>query len=98
VKLTVTQEDINNGRPVSAKYCALALALNRELDLDTSSRFASVGIDEAFILGDLEAALTQCIFTLPEAATEFIHRFDSGLKVVPAEFELTRVFGEECPE
>lgn len=75
MKITVTAEDIEKGKPAAAEQCALALAcrraglVNASVDNDT--------ID--FWLGSAQ---------LPASAQLFIEMFDGGLEVEPFEFEL----------
>lgn len=76
-QVTVTAEDIANGRPCEPCLCPLAIAIER-----ATGRAVNVETDEVGIIG---TPLAAC---LPDAAQAFIARFDGVLPVEPFEFEI----------
>jgi hypothetical protein len=75
MKISVTQEHINNGLPRSPFCCPIALACEE-------AGIEGPGVDNRYIDGiDFHAAL-------PPAASEFIENFDALRTVAPFEFEI----------
>jgi hypothetical protein len=80
VRIRVTQEDIDRGARTAPTACPIALAVRRALpELDQprvcSRRIYPDGAINADVL-------------LPQAAQDFIDRYDNALAVEPFEFEL----------
>ncbi len=76
MKITVTQQDIDKGRPGSHVACPLALAIQRVYPrkrIGVSGSLARVG---------------RYSYTLPEVASEFVFRVDRHQGVKPFEFDL----------
>lgn len=67
MKIFVTQEDVDNGIPVSSVACPVSLALQR-------AGFPEVRVGKYSILLDDH----QCIDT-PDAVVDFIESFDHGV-------------------
>jgi hypothetical protein len=80
MKISVTREDIRNGKPGKPSECMVALALKRELGIS----YASVGFREAKILIDGDYAK----FYLPKKVEKKIRFWDKFNFVFPFSFEL----------
>ena len=78
MRITVTQEHIDNGVPVDSLKCPLALAIREA----TKNNVWSVGVASVFS-GNKGFGIV-----LPKSAREFRHRFDSNLVVQPFEFDI----------
>lgn len=76
MKITVTQNDIDNGRIGQPESCALALAIGR-----AAGHTSSVGFTSVMIEGE--------VYSLPKIAEDFRRDFDSYKKVEPIEFEIS---------
>lgn len=76
MKIHVTQDHINNGRPY-CHTCPIALALNERVPIPgewfVTSSFAQSGLHSA-------------PHSLPRSAQRFIRRFDNGKHVEPFNF------------
>lgn len=83
MKVTVTQEHIDQGIIKSAHQCPIAQALKAK-----NKRSVIVGPDQFSFLGHnpLEPWLQVDHYTLPKIAQKFIRQFDSGILVQPFEF------------
>lgn len=81
IKVTVTQDDINNGHSVSASACPVAKAINRACD---HRLYASVTYDKLY----LRAPTGTVGFAAPKRVHDFVIKFDKGLKVHPFSFTL----------
>ena len=83
MRIEVTQDDIDAGRPNNNLSCPLALAISRAAD-----KPASVGqcSGRTFQAGNVHA--TDRRFWLPAMATLFVREFDAGKQVSPFDFEL----------
>ena len=82
VKVTVTEEDIKNGKKQSRKYCPIGLALSREI----GTFDVSVGTDQIqFCIWSVEERSSAAT---PPKAVRFIKMFDDGKTVKPTVFEL----------
>lgn len=81
--IKVTQEDINNGRPLKSCECPVALACKRALNVD------KVYIDgySVTIYSD-DHLYYVAEYKLPYNAAEFIEDFDGDHAIAPFEFEL----------
>jgi hypothetical protein len=86
MKIKVTREDINLGRPNSSYFCPLAYAVGR-LFHDCRVIVGSSEIN-LFILRD-GVEFPNKAFKLPLKAKEFIKKFDNEEYVEPFEFELS---------
>lgn len=82
MKITVTQDHINNGKKVNPASCPIALAV-KELGYS----FVSVGNTKCHFGQVIDAGYRT--FLLPEEAVEFVHAFDYNWPVNPFEFEMT---------
>jgi hypothetical protein len=80
MKISVTREDIRNGKPGKPSECMVALALKRELGIC----YASVGHREAKIL--IDGQYTQLY--LPTRVEKKIRFWDGFHFVLPFSFEL----------
>ena len=80
MKIEVTQEDIANGIKNSCINCPVARALNR-----VGFRNANVGYNK----GWEHYGLSMKFFRVPKELSSFIDKFDRGLPVEPASFEIT---------
>lgn len=80
MKIYVTQEDINNGTPVSAYSCPIALAIKKALPNYTpcvmSDSIKLVSMDDFSSIAN------------PESVRRFISRFDNSKPVKPFNFIL----------
>ena len=76
MKISVTQEDIEQGQRENCNYCPVALAIKRVVKpWDMAVGTSTCGINAHS-------------YTLPTVAMMFIDSFDKGLPVQPFEFEL----------
>ena len=82
MRVEVTQEDIDNGRPGIPGLCALALAMSRHL---AAGEQAIVGPYMAFVRKDEKYIRS---YLLSPAAVEFVRNFDYRQPVKPQAFEL----------
>lgn len=80
MKISVTREDIRNGKPGKPTQCMVALALKRELGIS----YASVGYREAKIL--IDGQYTKLY--LPRRVEKKIRFWDGFRFVFPFSFEL----------
>ncbi len=79
IKLSVTQQDIDEGEKASCTKCPVALALQRALGRQDDAAMVGMGMVNLFIDGNSHK--------VPDAVRDFVRSFDSGDKVEP--FELT---------
>lgn len=82
IRISVTANDIKNGRYNSCRLCPIALSLSRRIKSECQ-----------ILIGRTKCAgwLTETkefIIKLPPKAIEFIDRFDSWRKVNPMTFEI----------
>lgn len=77
VRVIVTQEDIDLGKPYDSWHCPIARALWRAI-----GRKCAVGTDDFRLPGTCGPV------PLPNSAHEFINRFDDHEHVEPFEFEI----------
>jgi hypothetical protein len=80
MKISVTQEDINQGKHQSCRECVVALAAKRAFP----GRTPNVGYDSMSLYGGRLVA----IYKLPPEATRLIAAWENRRKVSPLEFEL----------
>lgn len=85
MKLSITQEHINTGKPRESCDCPIALALRPYFP----DRLIVVHEGGISIFKDEYEYLQ--ITSPPEQARQFIHDFDNGRPVVPFEFELNLI-------
>jgi hypothetical protein len=86
MKISVTQEDIDQGVPRSPFLCPIALAVRRELDLENAAWLAVlVNISQSCL--ELRVPDFKRV-DLPPEALEFIMDFDIHIKVDPIELEI----------
>lgn len=78
MRIEVTQEDIENGKPYSAWSCAIAVAIRR------ATRREIVWVK----LGENTIALYRREIPLPHSVKEWAERFDEGRSVEPFTFDL----------
>lgn len=77
IKISVSQEDIDNGTPGDETCCPIALAVKRQYP---EYNEVSVEIDVLF-LDDIN-------YLMPIEASNFVDDFDEGKSVAPLEFEI----------
>lgn len=80
MKITVTQDDINNGVKGDVRHCPVALAIRRlfpDRDMRSGYGFAIDHSVQPFK-----------IYRYSEGVSDSIHYFDIGRGMVPFEFEL----------
>ncbi|QDK02061.1 hypothetical protein SEA_GIBBLES_104 [Gordonia phage Gibbles] len=85
MKVTVTQEHIDNGKPYEICNCPIALALK---DKD----FNHVEVSTIGMTASKDDELLY--YTIPTVAKEFIKAFDDGQPVKPFTFEARRYKSE----
>lgn len=83
-KVVVTQDDIDNGVPKSARSCPIANALKRT-DISPEGYLVEVAVPDVCVYNDEELV---DVYDLPDEAVNFATLFDKGEKVEPFEFEL----------
>lgn len=79
MKIRVTQEDINNGKPNDPSRCPVALACRKLTE-------GNISVGYIFITYYLSGKLVRRI--VPKGVIGFIVNFDDGKPVGPFEFEL----------
>lgn len=79
IKINVTQDDILNGTRANAQNCAIARAIQRELDRRDRS---GITVTNAHIYVDGK------LYKLPKKSAQFIYRFDRHQKAKPFSFML----------
>lgn len=85
IKISVTADDIKNGKPINERCCPIALA---------ASRVIKKGEDETLYVGMNFLAIEtpekpyDKSVQIPRVATDFILSFDKGEEVFPFEFEI----------
>ncbi len=82
MRIEVTQDDIDQGRPHSASSCAIALAACRALNREVGE----VRVGHGILLVDRENTYPQKL-SLPKEAKEFICKFDESSDVAPISFD-----------
>jgi len=85
MKITVTQEDIDNGEPGS-RSCPIANAINRQYTFKKRHPNAIVGLSEVGI----DICNSRVWFNLSKPAQKFIKDFDNGLIIKPSTFIITK--------
>ena len=85
MKITVTQEDIDNGKCGDGEKCAVANALVRQLPDRYHTIFVEPGKALLYVKGQPYSGEQ---YTLPSAVKAKISRFDKHAKIRPFEFEL----------
>jgi hypothetical protein len=100
MKITVTQDHINNGRPINAFECPVALALNDTLHAVLPDLSADVIVTAGISTGSVNIVHAPFNvtwgpsyehllgFDLPREAIQFINAFDAGRGTVPFEFDV----------
>lgn len=78
MKITVTQADIEEGRPYNCNLCPVALAVSRAFRVPQHA----VSVDGLFI------TVNDQNYDPPALVDEFIQAFDDGKKVIPFSFDL----------
>lgn len=76
MRVKVTQEDIDRGRPGVSSSCPIALALERETH--------SVWLVSNYTAEQFKGGR----FRLPQSAVDFVRQFDKHHDAVPFEFEM----------
>lgn len=82
MKITVTQEHINNGSRFNTNKCPIALAVREQFP---KAHRIVVGSKDIYV----ERWFLRH-YKLPEVATVFIYNFDNIIPVQPIEFEAKR--------
>lgn len=77
IRVTVTQDDIDNGKPRNAFSCPITIAVNRKLSVTSSSVSSST-----FTYYDKEND-RYIRYCMSKRASKFIRQFDSGKAVKP---------------
>ena len=88
--VTVTAEDIKNGQEGVCSSCPIALAVIRA----SGKKNASV-VPGAFGCGDTDPNFPGKQwkrYSMPDVATDFVRRFDTGLSVEPFIFEAKFIY------
>lgn len=80
MRIDVTQEDIDQGTRGQCKLCPVALAISRASGFTAFVRFGVTLFDDYRL--EVERS------GLPQAAVDFICKFDSELPVQPFSFDL----------
>ncbi|AXH46555.1 hypothetical protein SEA_ROBINSPARKLES_110 [Gordonia phage RobinSparkles] len=88
MKVTVTQEHIDKGKPWEICNCPIALALKEKgfANVEVSTLAISVGKNNQALLNH---------YSVPSIAKQFIKAFDDGQTVEPFEFETRRYNNED---
>ena len=88
MKVSITQADIDSGRPDHTCLCPIALAIDRALRA-RGIDIRGVQVDASRVdIAYVADGLRWRTIDLPESATQFIEGFDFGTGVEPFEFEL----------
>jgi hypothetical protein len=80
VRVSVTQEHIDNGTPSESDHCPIALAI---LDILSPQEVHVNQTDCLIVYQDYDV-----VFELPQEAQVFVEAFDSELPVQPIEFDM----------
>lgn len=83
MKITVTQQNIDEAVHNNAECCPIALAVKDT----TGNDVARVLVDDEFVWIHSVNSPSE-VYSLPKAAQNFVVNFDSGRIVRPMEFEL----------
>jgi len=83
MKIRVTSEDIAKGQRCNARFCPVALALQRTTNNPNIVAIGNWGYDTRKLSSQ---------FDLPMKVMRFIDAFDSGNPVEPFEFEMPDIF------
>ena len=86
IKVSVTKEDIENGKAQKCSECPVALAIARALGIE---RVTVTGA----VLYSTDPNKRDVYACLPPEVRRFIDRFDDGLKCEPSTFTL-QVWGQ----
>lgn len=76
MRIDVTQDDINNGRPRTSQHCPIARAIKRQLNCSNIA------------VGPTEIEIGSDSYKTPDEAYFFIRLFDRHFNVKPFSFEL----------
>ena len=87
MKITVTQKDIDNGRPGLGDMCPIALAVKR---LTRKSIHVGAGLMTVGVRRN-----SKSLYELPWIARNFIHSFDNGAGVSGFSFEAEEIQPDE---
>jgi hypothetical protein len=96
VKIEVTEDDIERGKPISASQCPIALACRRTFDKGVTVTLQS-GIHVYYFNDDrIDLYSRDCpkftkTYSITASVTKFIRDFDHGLEVKPFTFETEEV-------
>ncbi len=78
ITISITQADIEEGKPYNCQYCPVALAVSRAFGCAQNA----VSVDGVFLsVGEQD-------YRTPALVNEFIQAFDDGAKVIPFTFTL----------
>lgn len=89
MKIDITQEDIDNGKPQDPCRCAASVAIARSFEVE--QRFVSVFKNIVILSDDMRRSIS---FPTPPQLLAFIEVVDSGGKAQPLSFDLD--FPEEA--
>lgn len=85
MRISVTEQDIKDGRPCSSISCPVVYAIKRHLNAK----------DFSIVVGDIHISLNGIHYNTPNIVKQFIQEFDSGFtSVTPFEFELGEPINE----
>ena len=85
MRITVTQEDIDDGRPQDAFRCPIALATKRDTAILSGNAAVSVTHHDLCLHRNGGRTLWRAL--MPPDATAFTDDFDAGHSVMPFSFE-----------
>ena len=88
MKIKVTQEDIDNGHRDTLENCPIALAVVRELKLDTKGKKDIVAVYGEGNGVHIWRGQQEYSYKLPKNIEAVIKSFDGGDKIEPFEFEM----------
>ena len=87
----VTQEDIDNGKLGSYRFCPIAHAINREVGLKTNSTWVSGGVcDNRINVYESKGSWRKQVFLHSPESMKFAMDFDREQPVQPATFTIQR--------
>lgn len=85
IKVSVTKDDIKNGKPRNEECCPIALALCRAFDYMLPG---AIAVQSSFVSLSVTGEESDRSTQLPKEAIDFISSFDAGDEVLPIEFEI----------
>lgn len=88
MKITVTQEDLNVGRPNHCWYCPIARAANRALGITPTTEFSTGCEVTPWHIVVLRDGKITVKYRLSDYARQMVRNIDGNIPVGPFEFEL----------